>query len=263
MGGNRSADGRRAARALGAGCWAVIGLIACHAAAAAAPDTKIGTVEPRQNADALLIVDCVLQAQVHQLGTGISYVAPRRAIKTSASDCAIRGGEYVAYDRASIATALRVWLPQAESGDKVAQTNVGEIYEKGSGTAPDYVNAAKWYQKAADQGYPRALTNLGFLYEQGLGVRQGPGRGAETLPEGGRHRRHDQPRQRTRRPRPRRISTPCARNSTERGRTSRRPVVCLTRNGSSRVARPSACSSRSCRLLPPATPRRRAGSNRC
>ena len=210
-----------------------------------------------------MIVDCVLPAQVRQLGTGISYLAPRRAIKTSASDCAIRGGEYVAYDRANLATALRVWLPQAESGDKVAQTNVGEIYEKGSGTAPDYVNAAKWYQKAADQGYPRALTNLGFLYEQGLGVGKDPvaalklyrkaagidgtislegvtgGRG-----QGGSRR----PAQGTR--------------SNAAGPRDG-PVVCLTRNGSSRVARSSACSSRSCRLLPPATPRRRAGSNRC
>ena len=41
---------------------------------------------------------------------------------------------------------------------------------KGLGTAPDYANAALWYQKAANQGYPRALINLGFLYEQGLGV---------------------------------------------------------------------------------------------
>lgn len=141
----------------------------CLATAGMAPEAG-SAVDPRQNADALLIVDCALPAQVHQLGTAISYLAPRRAIKTSASECAIRGGEYVAYDRANLATALRVWLPQAELGDKAAQTNVGEIYEKGLGAAPDYANAAKWYQKAADQGYPRALTNLGFLYEQGLGV---------------------------------------------------------------------------------------------
>ncbi len=121
-----------------------------------------------------MIVDCLLPAQVRQLGTNITYLAPRRAIKTAASACSIRGGEYVAFDRANLATALRVWMPQAEQGDKVAQTNVGEIYEKGIGTAPDYANAAKWYQKAADQGYPRAETNLGFLYEQGLGVGKDP-----------------------------------------------------------------------------------------
>jgi hypothetical protein len=65
-------------------------------------------------------------------------------------------------------------MPGAESGDKVAQTYVGEIYERGLGTAPDYAKAALWYQKAADQGYARAAINLGFLYEQGLGVPKDP-----------------------------------------------------------------------------------------
>ena len=128
---------------------------------------------PGREGDALMIVDCALPGQVRQLGS-MSYVAPRRAIKTAASDCAIRGGEYVAYDRASLASALAVWLPQAEAGDQAARTNVGEIFEKGLGGAPDYANAAKWYQLAADQQYGRALTNLGFLYERGLGVPKDP-----------------------------------------------------------------------------------------
>ncbi|MEP7182521.1 MAG: caspase family protein [Betaproteobacteria bacterium] len=122
----------------------------------------------------MLIVDCLLPGQVRQLGTGVTYLAPRRAIKTSGADCAIRGGEYVAYDRANYATALKVWLAPAQGGDKLAQTYVGEIYEKGMGTAADYATAASWYRKAADQGYSRALINLGFLYEQGLGVPKDP-----------------------------------------------------------------------------------------
>jgi len=146
----------------------VIGL-ACQSAVFAAPNTMVASIDDR-NADRLLIVDCMLPGQVRQLGTGVTYMAPRRAIKTTGSDCAIRGGEYVAYDRSNYQTALKVWLPSAQAGEKVAQTNVGEIYEKGRGAAPDYANAALWYQKAAAQGYPRALINLGFLYEQGLGV---------------------------------------------------------------------------------------------
>jgi len=146
----------------------VIGL-ACQSAVFAAPNTMVASIDDR-NADRLLIVDCMLPGQVRQLGTGVTYMAPRRAIKTTGSDCAIRGGEYVAYDRSNYQTALKVWLPSAQAGEKVAQTNVGEIYEKGLGAAPDYANAALWYQKAAAQGYPRALINLGFLYEQGLGV---------------------------------------------------------------------------------------------
>lgn len=144
--------------------------LTCQSAGLAAPNPMVAMVDDRQNADRLLIVDCLLPGQVRQLGTGVTYMAPRRAIKTTGSECAIRGGEYVAYDRSNYSTALKVWLPTAQGGDKVAQTNVGEIYEKGLGTAPDYASAALWYQKAADQGYPRALINLGFLYEQGLGV---------------------------------------------------------------------------------------------
>src|SRR5437762_11778650 len=148
------------------GAAAIIFNLACQSAGLAAPNPMVAMVDDRQNADRLLIVDCLLPGQVRQLGTGVTYMAPRRAIKTTGSDCAIRGGEYVAYDRSNYATALKAWLPSAQTGDKVAQTYVGEIYEKGLGTAPNYAEAATWYQKAANQGYARALINLGFLYEQ-------------------------------------------------------------------------------------------------
>lgn len=122
-----------------------------------------------RSADELLIVDCLLPGQIRKLGQRITYLTARQAIKTSAQDCEIRGGEYVAYGRANYATALKVWLPLAEGGDPQAQTYVGEIYEKGLGTSPDYAQAATWYRKAADQGYTRAQINLGYLYEKGLG----------------------------------------------------------------------------------------------
>jgi chromosome segregation ATPase len=89
-------------------------------------------------------------------------------------DCEIRGGEYVAYDRANYATSLSVWMPQAEQGDPQAQVYVGEIFEKGLGRSPDLVAAAAWYEKAAAQKFPRAQMNLAYLYEQGLGVPKDP-----------------------------------------------------------------------------------------
>jgi hypothetical protein len=104
----------------------------------------------------------------------MTFLTARRPIKTSAQDCEIRGGEYVAYDRADYRTSLSVWLPQAQEGDKEAQTYVGEIYEKGLGVPPDYAVAAVWYRKAAAQGHSRAQINLGFLYEKGLGVEKDP-----------------------------------------------------------------------------------------
>lgn len=117
----------------------------------------------------LEIVDCLLPGQVRQLGN-TSYLTARRPIRTTASECGIRGGEFVAYDRADLQSALRIWMQAAQAGDAEAQTNVGEIYERGMGVDPDYAAAAQWYQKAADQGYARAIFNLGTLYEQGQGV---------------------------------------------------------------------------------------------
>jgi hypothetical protein len=144
----------------------------------------------RGSGDDLLPVDCRLPGQIRQLGQMATYISRRPSVKTSASDCRIRGGEYVAYDRADYATALKVWLPEAQKGDAEAQTYVGEIYQKGMGLAPDHTLAAAWYQKAANQGYSAAQINLGLLYEQGLGVTQDRAkalewyRRASGLPEG-------------------------------------------------------------------------------
>ena len=147
-------------------------LLACCSLLAAAQSAP-GADERRQ-ADRLLTVDCLLPGQVRQLGTSMTYLTPRRPVRTSIADCEVRGGEYVAYDRADYATALKVWQAAADQGDKEAQTNLGEIYERGLGGTPDYEKAAMWYRKAADQGYARAEIDLGFLYEQGRGVPKDP-----------------------------------------------------------------------------------------
>ncbi len=132
--------------------------------------TMIDTQGTEEDADKLLIVDCLLPGKIKKLGAGATFVTPRRPAKLAAIDCESRGGEYVAYGQANSATALKVWLPSAQDGNKVAQTYVGEIYEKGLGIQSDYKLAAQWYLKAANQGHSRAMLNLGYLYEKGLGV---------------------------------------------------------------------------------------------
>lgn len=145
----------------------IIMLLVMSCAAPRPATTLAGAAAP--NAADLYIVDCLLPGQVRQLGGG-SYMTPRRPALTTAADCRIRGGEYVAYDRANYKTALQVWLPAAELGDVEAQVNVGEIFERGLGGEPNYEAAVIWYQKAAEKGNARAQFNLGTLYEQGLGV---------------------------------------------------------------------------------------------
>ena len=151
-----------------------IGFLTVILSACATTPTQIpsGADNEAKNADDLLIIDCLLPGQVKKLGTQTTFLTARRPIKTTASDCEIRGGEYVAFDRADYATALKIWLPVAQSGDAEAQTYVGEIYEKGLGLQPDYQAAAIWYGKAAQQKFSRAQINLGNLYEKGLGVAQ-------------------------------------------------------------------------------------------
>lgn len=140
-------------------------------ASAATPSDKAAATKGMVKRSDLEIVDCLLPGQVRQLGNS-TYLTQRRPIRTTTAECSIRGGEYVAYDRADIKSALRIWMDTAQTGDAEAMTNVGEIYERGMGVEPDYVKAAEWYQKAADKGYSRAIFNLGTLYEQGLGVEQ-------------------------------------------------------------------------------------------
>ncbi len=133
-----------------------------------------GTDRPKaftdKDGDEFTVVDCLLPGQIRRLGMQTTYVTARRPIRTTTEDCAIRGGEYVAMDRADYGTALKVWLETAEKGDAEAQYYVGTIYEKGDKGQPNYEQARIWYRKAADQGYSRAAINLGRLYEQGLGV---------------------------------------------------------------------------------------------
>ena len=158
----------------------VVLLITFGFAQACASPTQVAEDQSgRRDANDLMVVDCLLPGQVRRLGGSMTYLTPRRPIKSSAQECEIRGGEYVAFDRASYADSLRVWLPLAKEGEAKAQTYVGEIFEKGLGIAPDYEVAAHWYKLAANQGHGPAQINLGQLYEQGRGVSKDRGRALE------------------------------------------------------------------------------------
>ena len=78
-----------------------------------------------------------------------------------------------AYDAGDFATALEVWGPLAENGDSVAQYSLGKLLENGGvGVPRDLAEAAKWYQRSANQGIAAAQNNLGLMYAQGRGVPQ-------------------------------------------------------------------------------------------
>jgi Caspase domain/Sel1 repeat len=170
---SRLRDQLRPLRHAGLRLVAVAVLVSGCSGASPAPPQEQQLKKPGRAED-LLIVDCLLPGQIRRLGTQATIVMPRRPAKIPARECEIRGGEYVAFDRASYDTSLKMWLPMANEGDALAQTYVGEIYEKGLGVKPDYAEAARWYRRAAEGGNARAAANLGYLYEQGLGVNKDP-----------------------------------------------------------------------------------------
>ena len=58
----------------------------------------------------------------------------------------------------------------AESGDAIAQANLGWMYQSGEGVPQDYAEAMNWFRLAADQGDAIAQANLGWMYQSGKGV---------------------------------------------------------------------------------------------
>ena len=60
----------------------------------------------------------------------------------------------------------------SEYGDADAQFHLGLMYAQGDRVQQDYVEATKWFRKAATQGDADAQFNLGILYQCGDGVPQ-------------------------------------------------------------------------------------------
>lgn len=79
-------------------------------------------------------------------------------------------------DVANEGRARQLYFETANQGFPLAQVTVaefyGDSYESRFGIRKDPVEAAKWYMKAASQGYPSACESLAFCYKIGSGVRK-------------------------------------------------------------------------------------------
>jgi TPR repeat protein len=51
----------------------------------------------------------------------------------------------------------------AERGDPKAMDVLGDMYAKGMGVRENFAEAAKWYRRSADAGYPEAFNGMGLL----------------------------------------------------------------------------------------------------
>jgi localization factor PodJL len=60
----------------------------------------------------------------------------------------------------------------ALKGDPAAAYEIGLRFAEGKGVAPNFDEAAKWYDRAAQAGVVPAIFRLGTLYEKGLSVKK-------------------------------------------------------------------------------------------
>src|SRR6058998_2998262 len=59
---------------------------------------------------------------------------------------------------------------KAQAGDADFQAELGLRYDKGEGVAKDWVEAVKWFRKAAEQNHADAQKDLGACFYNGEGV---------------------------------------------------------------------------------------------
>ena len=67
------------------------------------------------------------------------------------------------YAHEDFAGARQAWESAAEHGDARAQYGLGVLHWRGQGVAPDAKEAARWFARAARQGYEPALSALSAL----------------------------------------------------------------------------------------------------
>ncbi len=100
------------------------------------------------------------------------------------TDCEAANSEY---DVGDYATALKQFMPLVEQGDADAQLLLGRMYDKGKGVPKDFVEASRWYPKAAEQGHAVAQTHLVAISQGAQERRQLDGGSYSTPPQGTRH----------------------------------------------------------------------------
>lgn len=72
-----------------------------------------------------------------------------------------------AFEAKKYEEAFELLMPIAEQGNAEAQCIIGSMYDLGLGIESNVLEAVKWYNKSASQGYAVASNNLGTIYYSG------------------------------------------------------------------------------------------------
>ncbi|HZV08287.1 MAG TPA: hypothetical protein VFF94_00960, partial [Novosphingobium sp.] len=103
------------------------------------------------------------------VGAGLAALlmagAPARADVNTDVNAGVNAGAE-AWSRGDFAAAVHAWQGPAETGDAVAQYNLGQAYKFGKGVPQDLTRAEMLFAKAAAQGHAGAADQYGLLLFQ-------------------------------------------------------------------------------------------------
>jgi TPR repeat protein len=109
--------------------------------------------------------------EIIRLAVMMPALTARRAIGADAEAASAIGVMYYAGEGVpqDFVEAAKWWRMAAEQGDAFAQSVLGNMYKKGQGVRQDYAEMEKWFRMAAEQGNAAAQHNLGIMYANGEG----------------------------------------------------------------------------------------------
>ena len=125
---------------------------------------------------ALLFAFCLLcpcaHAQQYEAARSRFLAVEAKAKQGDALDQLILGVcyEYGKGVEKNFVEAVKWYRKAAEQGEDDAQVALGKFYATGKGVEKDFVEGVKWFRKAAEQGDAGGQHMLGVCYANGTGV---------------------------------------------------------------------------------------------
>lgn len=122
----------------------------------------------------LTILICIIFSTSHVFASNDNAPTEREILKAERGDVEAQVSIGITYfNNNDYKEAIKWFTKAAESGNAIAQYNLGNMYSNGiGGIEKNLEEAVKWYSKSAEQDYGFAQNNLGIAYENGQGIKQ-------------------------------------------------------------------------------------------
>jgi len=110
------------------------------------------------------------EVRIMQQGTSVKRQESEAKQQPQESIDSIKVKAYNYYAAQDYLNAIKYYSKAAGAGDADSQSWLGYFYHTGKGVGKDIEQAVYWYKLAAKQGSATAAYNLGLCYESGSGV---------------------------------------------------------------------------------------------